>query len=326
MKKPFAILSVVALVLTGCAKENFSNKAVAGDEIAVSFVADMNPSGTRATIDNDGKGVNADQCRLQIYLNKGDNATLLYNKVKPVSALKATFSDITLIKDQNYDFIFWADNAAGDFYDTDSLKEVKLKGDYIGCKDARDAFFAAFNETVTAPLSKTVELYRPFAQLNIITNDVQAVKAQVPAESVASVLPNKVKVKYTAPDKFNALTGEASGSKEFTYEAATYTDLVASTAELNTLSMDYIFASETKSVNTIDFTAKNDTPTSAISDIVLKFENIPLQRNWRTNITGSLLTNAAVITVEIKPDWDGEHNFVEGSVAAANEVPTSETK
>jgi len=323
MRKIFAFLSLVALVLTGCAKENFGGK-VSENEVTVSFVADMNQDGTKAAIDEDGKGAYADQCRLQIYLNKGEVATLVYDKTKTVTDLKAKFDDITLIKNQTYDFLFWADNAEAAYYNTDNLKAVTLNGDYVGNLDKRDAFFAALvGQTVDASFAKTIKLYRPFAQLNVITNDVQKIKAQVPAASVANVLPNKVAVKFTAPNTFNVLTGEASGSQEFNYEAAVYTNLVATTAELNTLSMDYIFASTTKSLNDIDFKAYNSTPESAITDIVAEFTNIPLQRNWRTNITGSILTNAAVFQVELVPDFLGTHDVTfsaEGSIEAANKA------
>jgi len=302
MKKLFAILSVVALVLTGCAKEKFQN-GPKGDSVKVSISAQMVNEATKAVIDDDGKGVNADQCKLQIWW--GD--VLYFEKVVPVSAYKAEFKDIVLVKDQTYDFLFWADNTNGAYYNTEDLHAVAINGTYVGNDDARDAFFKAETWTVETAFSKTVELRRPFAQLNVITKDIPSIYDMLPnKDNFSKVVPEKVAVKVTAPSVFNVKTGDASTDVEFTYETAVYTNPYKTEAgKENTLSMDYFYAPATDG-NIVDvyFAAKNET--SGLVAIEYNWSNIPLRRNYRTNIVGNLLSKVGSIEVIVVPEWEGE--------------------
>lgn len=87
---------------------------------------------------------------------------------EPVVDKKATV-ELTLVADQTYNFIFWAQNEACGAYDVNELKKVKVNYDVIsanGNKDVYDAYYAVKALTVTGPINETITLYRPFAQLN----------------------------------------------------------------------------------------------------------------------------------------------------------------
>ena len=329
MKKTLALLAAAAFLLAGCTKEQPAT-TVAGDEVLADFTVAIPAETTKATADNDGFGAGVARVKLQVWWTDrgtGKEDVLVYDQANACSSatdLKTTFSGISLIKGQNYGFLFWADNgqvyttgtATADsrdkdgYYTTQDLHGVTIKvaasKDAKAGTDARDAFFACVEKTnVTAAFSENVELYRPFAQLNVITTDLKAIYDQLPDKSANStVTPDKVSVTYTAPTKFNVLSGEATDADTYTYTLPVYNK--DNTKDANTLSMDYIFSSTEGSVETISFVAKNDE--TGLTNIDYTFTNIPLKRNWRTNIKGDLLSNPAAFNVEVKPAWTGEYD------------------
>lgn len=310
MKKILFALASLSLLLAGCAKEQLKDSPANEETVSVNLTAALSDvAATRASFDGDGAGVYADQCLLQVWWN----GKLFLEKTAPVSDLKAKFENVILIKDQTYDFLFWADNAAGAYYDTDTLMKVKITDTYVGCTDKRDAFYAAIpGKTVTETFSQDVKLYRPFAQLNVITTDIPALRAQITDNALfAASVPEKVKVSVTAPTVFNVKTGTSSEPRELTYTAPVYTKpYKTTTGAKNTLSMDYFLAPSTEgNLVEVKFSAKNET--SGLADINYTFSNIPLRRNYRTNITGALITVIGTVNVEIKPLWTGEYDEVQ---------------
>lgn len=307
MKKVSLLLACAALLFASCAKEQVPEPAESAETIAVSFTAALSSgAATKASSDNDGTGIHADRCKLQVWWN----GKVFYEATAEVSGLKAKFENIILIKDQTYDFLFWADNRDGAYYITEDLTKVKMAGTYIGGNDKRDAFYAALaDKTVTETFSQNVLLYRPFAQLNVIATDIPALRAQFTdyGHFISSV-PEEVSLAVTVPTVFNVKTGAVSEPKKVTYTAPVYASPYKTGAgSRNTLSMDYFLApAEEGNVVEVGFSAKNET--SGINSIDYTFSNVPLRRNYRTNILGSLLTVEGTVNVEIKPAWIDEIN------------------
>ncbi len=84
------------------------------------------------------------------------------------------------------------------------------------------------------------------------------------------------------------------------------------------LSMNYILANDvTEGGNKSALADVTFTFTTNADDIVIESPATPLQRNWRTNIIGSL-TNTAEFTVVLDPTFEGEHSseIVEGTTIA----------
>ena len=79
-----------------------------------------------------------------------------------------------------------------------------------------------------------------------------------------------------------------------------------------TLTMDYVLttvATESVAISVTDVVDLNWVVKHGTNQITsMDFSSIPLKRNYRTNITGALLTNTATYTVEILPGWTGELN------------------
>ena len=285
--------------MTACQKTESLDAASGDTQITVkaSFPAQM--AETRAA----GDGTTVDRCIMQIYL---DGEIYGERQVAAVENLSATFS-VRLVAGKTFDLVFWADKSGADInsdlhYNTADLANVAFTGDYIGNDDARDAFFGTAQVAAGESQAVNVELKRPFGQLNVKTLDM----AEVAAAS-AALVPSKVKIAFDeVPTGINLLTGELTGAAE----AVAYADAAALANNENNageLSFDYVFApkaaGEQRLVNFI-MSFLNDAGTEVAS--AYEFSNIPVQRNYRTNVSGNLLTKKADISVEVKPAFDGD--------------------
>ena len=172
-------------------------------------------------------------------------------------------------------------------------------------RDERDAFCASETIPVNAAITQTITLKRRFAQLNIVTTDIDEIRQDY-------LLPQQFTLTFPAKTAYNVLTGECTGSDtDITYTAVPYYQTYR-TAELEsdrlaakkwTLSMDYIFAPAAEAQIAgvkMDLKANGN----ALPQHV--FTNVPFRRNWRTNVYGNLLTGDVTYNIVIDPDWDGE--------------------
>lgn len=288
----FVATAVCALLAASCQKSDDSEplKQEQSDvQITVNLPGEMDE--TRAY----GDGETVDRCIMAVYL---DGEPYGERQTAAVSGLQATFS-VRLVSGRSYDLVFWADKTGADqgdlHYDTSAFPEVRFTGDYAGNDETRDAFFGT--AVVEADQSKavTVELKRPFGQLNIATLDM----ADVPAD----LQPTQVSIAFDAvPTGVNLLTGELV---EGAAGAVAYVAPVALIDQSGTLTCDYILAPKTEGEQYLaNFTMSflDDEGAEVASDYT--FSSIPVQRNYRTNVSGYLLTKKADVTVEVKPGFD----------------------
>ena len=315
MKKTVFILFAAALAFAGC---NKSVEEGAGETVSASFQISTEMT-TKATLDGDGQGVNVNRFIMEVWHVTGSGASqvseLYTRQVKYGTQITAgtnisnpakTNFTVSLVKGQDYDLLFWADKGddqgADVYYNTSDLHNVVL-GAYTGNDDRRDAFSQCVTLiNVTSDPSTSVQLERPFAQLNIITQDIDDIEAN---SGTVKVVPDLISVAFTAPTVFNVKTQEASASAAFTSNVAPYYSTVGSQTEHYTLSMDYILASKNQQdVKDVELTAKKNSTVLNTQT----FSNIPLQRNYRTNILGNLLTTTGVFTVETAPVWASPEN------------------
>lgn len=327
--------AAIAMLFASCSQ---SDLVQTGSEEAtlVKYTLSAESATGRATHDGDGVATNVTRYICEVYTTDG----AFYTRVeKPVTkgTLNTTI-DLRLVASQSYDVLFWADYAgeagnADTYYNTKTagtvnnmsygLKQVKYAYTYLGNEDKMDAFTGKDQiANLKGTYTKSVTLKRPFAQLNIITKDVQSVMNSAMA---STMVPDKVKVSYTAPTQFNVLSGEASEEEAVSYTADVYyakyaTDPATYDYTYCTLAMNYVFAPEGESAVVevgMDALKGSDTITGET------FANIPLQRNYRTNIIGNLLTDAANYTINIAANWDDENDVnvakVE-NIAQANEA------
>lgn len=301
MKKLFLMTAVALLGLSSCQNEEIPG-AGTGEETTISLTAALDGMAARTTIEETGVGTSADRCLLQIFEKQGDNYVAYGDQIKTtVSDRMAQFNDVRVISGKTYKFVFWADkgdNTNDKYYNTADLTNITFKDgiDYTVNNEERDAFFGATELTVTANTNETVVLRRPFGQINLSTTDL----ASVPEAK----RPNQVKVTYTQGGytQFNALTGDVTGSPT-TSTVSTVTTVMDATNGY--MVMDYLFMPTGTTETLVNFSTEflRDNNVIATND---QTSNIPMRRNFRTNISGSLLTNGANFTVTINPEFDGQ--------------------
>ena len=320
MKKIFGFMSFLALAgaFASCQREDVSEDIHQGQEVSLTLSARVSGQGVAEvkSQENPGDGSAINRCILKIFLMDGDTpepyGTPVYTVV---SGKEASFDDVTLITGYSYKLVLWADhindtgteeNLKTDLhYNTADLPAVSLADAYSSNDDTRDAFYAVCDlEKVTGSVDQTVTLRRPFGQLNIITADYEAVN------SVSSSLaPEKVKLEFKQiPTGMNLLDGTLTGNDDVMsgpVDVAEVTD-PAQADGAKQLSFDYIFAPETeqKMLSGIKMTFCDENG-NELSVTPYEFPDIPLQRNYRTNVSGNLLTKTGDLTVKVNADFEG---------------------
>ena len=328
MKKIFKTLSasvLMALALTACQKEEFGGNEAEG---IYTFEVSADNIATKAAIDRDGNGTAVNRFIMEVYLAKTTGELVLLDrqvKAPTAASPKSTSFNLTLIKDQEYKVLFWADkgdDSMGDLYykTTDNLQNVSfLNTALTGNNDALDAFSkmeVITREESKAGFTKSVQLTRPFGQVNFITTDIPAINALTGG---SAFLPTDVKVSYTTYTGFNVLTQTGTGSEAIEYTAPVYSAMDPATNPAKyTLSMDYMLTatSERETRNVVKLTAL----ANGYELTTVEVANYPVQRNYRTNIIGKILTGDATFNITIDPIYGGEHN---NYIASSNEGITN---
>ena len=290
-------IAAAALLVTSC-NDEMDNGLKTGNEGTVTFTAQL-PSemGTRAFAD----GLTAKHLQYAVYeagqstpLKVFGDETTVVGEAEMVDLKKSVTLQLTSGK--SYDVIFWADATTDSPYTFDPATQ-KVSVDYSKVNnnsDNCDAFFKKETITVSGNQSVDVKLTRPFAQVNIGTDDFDAAKA-----SGLEVTQTEVVAKAFAT--LNLATGEVADEDERTFTMKAIP--TASDGEFPVaggykyLSMDYLLVGADKA--TVDVAFNYGGPQSRT------FTNVPVQRNYRTNIYGSLLTNTTDFNVVIEPAFIG---------------------
>ena len=286
-------MAVALLFTASCAKEDISS-SIAGGEVEVTFTASLPELGTRAF----GEGKLAKQLTVNVYEHGTNEALTALDRT--VTSETGTFTfQLVLLKGMKYDIVLWAQNATCGHYTLDN-KVVTMNYTGVNANDeSRDAFYfyvEGFDPAVDTP---SFALTRPFAQLNAAVNqsDMTAV-----SNSKVELTTSTVKVKtYTT---LNIATGEVGGETEVEFVPTAMPKETFNT-DYTLLSMNYILvpqdAVNAKMVSDVEFTFKANKNGSESAFSGTKYFNVPLKRNYRTNILGSLLTKPTDFTVTINP-------------------------
>lgn len=306
--KSFAAAAMSVLALA-CAKEQVG--PVDGEICEATFdVAVPGGISTKTIAD----GTTAKELWYQVF-DKDGNVVAGLGKTKHESLLsdRQTSVSMQLVKDQTYNIVFWAQSEGQTCYKFDDLSQITV--DYTAAKaneESRDAFLAVKNITVNGPINETVEMKRPFAQLNIGTAD-----AAIAAKAGVVIKTSKVEMKGL-PNVLNTINGTTDGAVDVTFadNAVPSTEVLSVNGkEYTYLAMNYILApAEGKEISDVKatFTAEGKDPVS------LSAFSVPFQRNYRTNIIGNILTNSADFNVIVVPDFeDGDKVYDLDNITSA---------
>lgn len=296
--KSFAAAAMSVLAIA-CAKEQVGPGE--GAMVEATFSVDVpGVIGTKA-----GEGTKATKLYYQVFDAEGKTIDGLGAQSADLTGRKATVS-FQLIKDQTYNFVFWAQTPEAGYYTIDATEGLKkISADYTTHKEAndekRDAFFAVEKDLkITGPLTKTIELKRPFAQVNIATVGSYKVGENEKAIDFSEA---KSSVKFVSiPTLFTPLEPEqVSVNKTTNFATAEIPEgnVTVAGQSYKYMAMNYIFASEEGSVYDITATLKVGGKSYNVS-----VPNAPLKRNWRTNIVGDFLTSSAEFNVVVTPNFE----------------------
>lgn len=328
----FVCAAAGMLLATSCSSDELTTTG-AGNEGRVTFSLNLeNSMGTRAISD----GTGADKLVYAVFDESGQRISGI-KKVEKLGVTFPTTETLALAKGQTYQVAFWAQDADCSAYTvSDDMKVTVSYGDNttaaVNNDETRDAFFACETFTVTGSTSIDVELKRPFAQINVGVTDADWTAA---VNSGVTVTQSSVKIKNAATS-INLLTGAVDGSQEVTYSLANIpsdtetltvdTDGDGTAENYKWISMSYILVNDQSTATTggevlgaqkatldgLEFTFKNADASWSL-DVKDGLTNVPVQRNWRTNILGQLLSGNISFNISIDPAFLGDNVYPDGS-------------
>lgn len=302
MKKfSFYGLMAAALLMTASCQEDITPDNLPGEGSIVTFNVGTPDIATRAYSD----GMTANKLQYAVYDKDGN---LLLTAEKAIQG--STNVQLELANQSEYSLVFWA--AAEDAPYTVDFEAKTMTVDYTAAKainndEKRDAFYNKVDVVVNGPSTQTVELTRPFAQLNIGAKDLEQSKTMGYEVKQTEV---KVKNVYTT---LNLFDGKVDGAITPTFDMANLPQgETFPVAGYDYVAMNYLLVSADKEV--VDVTLNY---TNGAEERTFTVSSVPVQRNYRTNIYGSLFTNEMDVEVEINPGYDLPDNAAEALQLAA---------
>ncbi|MBR2606440.1 MAG: hypothetical protein IKC70_00685 [Bacteroidaceae bacterium] len=317
------------LLVTSCSQDELDS-VQSGNQAQVTFTLGLEDAlGTRAISD----GTKADKLVYAVYKINAQGEAELQQVVGSEKGqfIKNDFKSgdnvsITLAKGQKYQVAFWAQDGDCEAYNTDELTAVTVSykadngtDDAANNDELRDAFFKTVTFEVNGDKLINVVLKRPFAQVNlgVYNEDWEAAVA-----SGIEIENSKVVINNVA-NKINLLTGEVEGEDTITYDlnAIPEETLYVETDDTNEgkeaykwLSMSYILVNDGSedgaartTLESLQFTFAPESGNNIV--FAEGLNNVPVQRNWRTNILGKILTGDIQFNVTVDPAYDGDINF-----------------
>ena len=297
----YGMMAATMLFATSCQQDDV---LVQGGEATISFQVSTPEIATRAF----SEGSMANRLTYAVYNEDGYRVTGIEDKT--INFTGTATVNIPLAKGNTYNVLFWAANEDAPYDLNLGTVNVKptLTVDYTNVlcnEEMMDAFYKWHTVTVNGSVPQTVELRRPFAQLNIGTADLEAAKnAGVNVANMKTTV-----VVKTLGNILDFETGRVDGTQaNVTFKEAAR----PSTTEefpvngYNYLAMNYLLVGADKTTVDVEFTY-----TGAAAAQTRTFGSIPVQRNYRTNIYGNLLTETTEFNVEIKPAYEDNSNNVE---------------
>lgn len=314
--------AVMTLLAVSCQREETGFGLPAGEEVTVTLSASVPTGGPAVKSDTEpGNGDQINRCILGVYMVTDESSTELYGTLEYEGVGTdgtATFEDVTLLTGYDYKLVFWADNVASttnlqtdNHYVTTDFPTVTYNTadgyQYMSSDDTRDAFYGVFDlNDFSGEVQDSYILTRPFGQLNIFTTDYDEIKSD-------ALKPAKVRMTFTSiptgMDLINgSLTEPAEGAGGVTGEISAIPDDVTSPVVTGAqqLSFDYIFAPKGQQRMISGITMRfYDEDDNDLGITPYSFPELPVQANYRTNVSGALLTKSADLKIDISEDFDG---------------------
>lgn len=212
---------------------------------------------------------------------------------------------LTLAQDKSYSIVFWAAN------ERNSMCHVDWDGRCLSVEpkeanqESYDAFCAYVKiDNVSGYKTQEVKLYRPFAQLNIGTADYAKAAASGLTVKNTRIKVSGIPVQYNFVD--STTVGDRTMSYDYPENPVSFKDEKFPVEGYEYLAMNYILVGSDKELVTVKLSYLDDDR----QEHERTYTAVPVQRNWRTNIYGNILTSETDFTVTIVPEFNKpDHNI-----------------
>ena len=303
MKKILFGTLAATFMLASCSQEEIYSPAT-GDEATVTIALGMPQIGSRAYSD----GTSATHLQYAVYDVTSGTPTILDTYTVTDDQINISKQiNFKLANGHKYRFVFWASAPEADgayavtFGENAATFKINTTSEYADFFKANlehlDAFYVCEDLNVTGDIQKTFELRRPFAQINVGTNDYDEAAA-VGYEPDFSYL--EVTNAYTTLD---LMTGEVDEAVTMKYNWNVINKEETFPVDGHDyMAMAYVLVgADEAEVTTVKFAYKQYGKDA--QENVRNFGSVPVQRNYRTNIFGSILTSSVDVNVVIEPDY-----------------------
>lgn len=295
--KTFAI-AAMAVLAGACAKEQVAS----GDGETVEMTFNVDVPETAITTKGLSDAAQVDELRFQLFIKEGTGYKMVQDQTVPVTNKKAAVK-ASLVKQQHYEAAFWAQASGTDFYETTDLRAVKMNIAKVKANEPKmDAFWMNDGFTATVARTKTIIMKRALAQVNFGT--------VVPTGADALSITKSQVVMKGVPTTLNVLLGNKdnshSGSEDITFQdnapiSGEKLIIADGGTQYDYVATAYVFAPKSGDLLTdvsakVTFNNGNYTTISA--------PNVPIHRNYRTNILGNLLSVDGEWNITITEGFD----------------------
>lgn len=309
MKRIFYFVMAAVLCVAACQKVDQIEQV--GKKGEVAFTVSLPGSiGTRSIAD----GEKALKLYYATYTDGNDPKMIasLSNTVEGVAIVgKEATIRLQLVKDLNYDVVFWAQADECKAFGLD-WANASMTVDYKGTAndDYRDAFYAVRQDlkVTEGVLQETVTLYRPFAQINFGAADYQSVVDYYDQASVDAGMKSAL-VCAQVPNTLNLLTealGTETAEADFTLAPIPNDPrlIEVNGTGYKYVSMNYILAPKGTQPDMLAGITASFQYTDGNINRSIEVKNVPYLRNHKTNIIGNFFTEVAILNIQLEEIFD----------------------
>lgn len=344
MKKLLVCVAALGMLFTSCMRD----ETRLDEGSIVTFKISAPAVSTRAAIEGTyGTGVEADDLHWAIFEqdeNGNPTGAPIFDNVEDDffagDKMENTFN-ARLVKGKKYVGVFWAQDDEAP-YTVDWATQTVTMNETVSNNEKLDAFFNIHKFAITAGQEtgeQQVELRRPFAQLNVAVPATDLAAAKAAGFELA-----KTGITLNVAKSFSLVTGAVGTTEDVTYTLANIpTDVTATLegTEYQLVSFNYILVdaglwdresqawTENTEKDLTDVTFNYGTADfnygTADETLSQTFQNITVQRNHRTYIVGSLLSETVDFRVIILPDWEDPY-YLNNMEAGTIELVAEQTK
>ncbi|MBR4808836.1 MAG: hypothetical protein IK031_00975 [Bacteroidales bacterium] len=303
------LIAAATMLVAGCNKET-EQFGADGNTVEARF--NLGFAGTLTKAFSDGLG--ATQLVVGVYdrqLGYLDNLSIAPDNAdykQAFAQLQTTYS-VRLVKGHGYDIVFLALAPDNGVYTVDlANKTLTASTDGPSNVEERDAFYALCSiDRVTEAVEQNITLKRPLAQINVITN-----KADYEVAVTAGVTFEKSSLKLKAPQVLNLIDGTVGDAVDYDLSPEVMPlpnpDFAPYDANGDYwILTDYILAGPDGGIADVTFGVYAEGENGELYSHSVP--NVPLKRNWRTNIVGDVLTVNSSFVLTVTPSFDGEEDL-----------------